>query len=75
MRQADSGDGFRQVVSGPIESSQLAVVGILLRNIDAFVISHSAQVYIGSILSTNLDRKIRFFVWKPIRPMTSYKNL
>ena len=75
MRQADGGGSFRQVVPSPVEGGQLAVVWIFLRNVNAFAVSHSAEVKIGSFLCANLDWKIRFFVGKAIRPMTSYKNL
>lgn len=50
MRQADGGGSFRQVVPSPVEGGQLAVVWIFLRNVNAFVVSHSAEVKIGSFL-------------------------
>ena len=75
MCQADGCHSFWQVVPCPVEGSQFAVVGILLGDIDSFIVSYAAKMKIDSFLCSNLDRKIRFFVGKAIRPMTSNKNL
>ena len=56
MCQADGCHSFWQVVPCPVESSQFAVVGILLGDIDSFIVSYAAKMKIDSFLCSNLDR-------------------
>ena len=64
-----------QMLRSFMRTEEVATLEQLLGDIDSFIVSYAAKMKIDSFLCSNLDRKIRFFVGKAIRPMTSNKNL